>query len=80
MRASRTKLRRDCATDDVSMIAYDVLYRVQLLNQVAHESRLPVIKIRKSKLLTSIRKRLAHEKAKIENDLRGIMTRTPRFT
>ncbi|GEM_PF-6321657 len=79
MRAERIKLKRDCATDDAVMLAYDQLYRTQLLNQIAHERKLPVVKIKKEKLLASIHRRLTLEKAKIEKELRGIINISPRL-
>lgn len=77
MRATRIKLKRDCAADDSVMLAYDELYRIQLLNRVAHENKLPVVKCKKSKLLASIRRRIACERAKIEEEFRELIGANP---
>lgn len=79
MRASRIDQKLNFLTDEVSVIVYSQLHRVQLLNQIAHKERLPVVKIRKSKLFASVRKRLKMEQKKLYDEFCELLQDKPRF-
>lgn len=77
VRATRLKLKRDCAPNDITMSMYDELYRTQLLNRVAHENKLPIVKVNKAKLFGSIRRRFALEKARIKEEFHEFLGTNP---
>lgn len=79
-RATRIKLQRDRAVNEVEYLACDELYRTQLLNQVAHAEHLPVIKKRKGTLMERIKKRIADEAKNAEEELLALLNPSPRGT
>ena len=60
-RASRLRLKRNVAEDPAAIAAYDELYRIQRINQVAHEDGLPVTKVRKEAIMAKHIQRIQEE-------------------